>query len=215
MAVDEKTRDDLHGRINSFDQNLRSLERRLRAVERRLSLEVPLPDQMDDPLHIEAELLKQTHREFAELKEQIGSLNKQTSDTAREERINSLQQEFAELQQQVRILHEQHQQAKKEMLNNRSEDHTLTLMQTMKDQFENLDKRLKKTEDRNRITIGSVKVPVELSGLVAAALIFFTGVLIMADRWDLIRSPYFSFAIALVLASAALLRFYMANRSLD
>jgi len=88
----------------------------------------------------------------------------------------------------------------------------LTLTQTMKDQLEDMEKRLKRTEDRNRITIGSVKVPVELSGVVAAALIFFTGLLIMGNRWDIIRSPYFSFSIALVLAGAALIRFYMANK---
>jgi hypothetical protein len=83
----------------------------------------------------------------------------------------------------------------------------------MKEQLDDVEKRLKKAEERNRITIGSVKVPIELSGLVAAALMLFTGVLILGNRWDIIRSPYFSFAIALVLASTALLRFYTVNRS--
>ena len=59
MMNEEKTRDDLHGRINSFDQNLRSLERRLRAVERRLSMEVPPQDLIGDPANIQADLLQQ------------------------------------------------------------------------------------------------------------------------------------------------------------
>ncbi|WP_370573974.1 hypothetical protein [Methanomethylovorans sp.] len=212
MTTDEKTWDDLHGRINSFDQNLRSLERRLRAVERRLSMEVPPQDLMDDPANIQADLLQQTRMELAELREQIGSLGKKDSDTAWESDINCLKQELAELQQQVRTLNEGHQQTKHELLNSKTDDHMLALTQTMKEQLDNMEKRLKKAEERNRITIGSVKVPMELSGLVAAALIFFTGVLIMGNRWDIIRSPYFSFSIALVLAGAALLRFYMANR---
>lgn len=215
MATDEKTRDDLHGRINSFDQNLRSLERRLRAVERRLSMEVPPQDLMDDPANIQADLLQQTRRELAELREQIGLLGKKDSDIAWEGDINSLKQELAELQQQLHTLNEGYQQTKNELLNNRTDDHMLMLTQNMKDQLEDMEKRLKRSEERNRITIGSVKVPMELSGVVAAALIFFTGVLIMGNRWDIIRSPYFSFSIALVLAGAALLRFYMANKDTD
>jgi hypothetical protein len=215
MTTDEKTRDDLHGRINSFDQNLRSLERRLRAVERRLSMEVPPQDLMDDPANIQADLLQQTRRELAELREQIGSLDKKDSDTAQEGDINGLKQELAELQQQLRTLDEGHQRTKNELLKSKTDDHMLTLTQNMKGQLEDMEKRLKRSEERNRITIGSVKVPMELSGVVAAALIFFTGVLIMGNRWDIIRSPYFSFTIALVLAAAALLRFYMANKGTD
>lgn len=215
MATDEKTRDDLHGRINSFDQNLRSLERRLRAVERRLSMEVPPQDLMDDPANIQADLLQQTRRELAELREQIGSLDKKDSDTAQEGDINGLKQELAELQQQLRTLDEGHQRTKHELLKSKTDDHMLTLTQNMKGQLEDMEKRLKRSEERNRITIGSVKVPMELSGVVAAALIFFTGMLIMGNRWDIIRSPYFSFTIALVLAAAALLRFYMANKGTD
>jgi uncharacterized phage infection (PIP) family protein YhgE len=211
MMNEEKTRDDLHGRINSFDQNLRSLERRLRAVERRLSMEVPPQDLMDDPVHLQADLLQQMRTEFAELREQISSLDKKASEPG-ENDINALKQQMEELQQQLHTLREGQKQTKHELLNNKTDDHMLTLTQTMKDQLEDMEKRLKRTEDRNRITIGSVKVPVELSGVVAAALIFFTGLLIMGNRWDIIRSPYFSFSIALVLAGAALIRFYMANK---
>lgn len=211
MLTEEKTRDDLHGRINSFDQNLRSLEHRLRAVERRLSMEVPPQDLMDDPTHIQADLLQQTRRELAELREQISSLDGKASGSWKGD-INSLKQQMEELQHQLRTLNEGHQQTKDELLNSKAEDSIQALTQTMKCQLEDMEKRLKKTEERNRITIGSVKVPVELSGVVAAALIFFTGMLIMGNRWDIIRSPYFSFAIALVLAGAALVRFYMANK---
>lgn len=211
MMNEEKTRDDLHGRINSFDQNLRSLERRLRAVERRLSMEVPPQDLMDDPAHMQADLLQQMRAELAELREKISSLDGKASEP-RENDINALKQQMEELQEQIQRLSEGHQQTKHELLHSKADDSMLALTRNMQDQLEDMEKRLKKAEDRNRITIGSVKVPVELSGVVAAALIFFTGVLIMGNRWDIIRSPYFSFTIALVLAGAALLRFYMANK---
>lgn len=211
MMNEEKTRDDLHGRINSFDQNLRSLERRLRAVERRLSMEVPPQDLIGDPANIQADLIQQMRRELAELREKINSLDAKAADP-RENDIKSLKQQMEELQEQFQRLSEGHQQTKHELLHSKAEDSIQALTRTMQDQLEDMEKRLKKAEERNRITIGSVKVPVELSGVVAAALIFFTGVLIMGNRWDIIRSPYFSFSIALVLAGAALLRFYMANK---
>ncbi|HML26209.1 MAG TPA: hypothetical protein PKC27_05915 [Methanomethylovorans sp.] len=97
MMTEEKTRDDLHGRINSFDQNLRSLERRLRAVERRLSMEVPPQDLMDDPAHMQADLLQQMRTELAELREQISALDAKAADP-RENDINALKQQMEELQ---------------------------------------------------------------------------------------------------------------------
>ena len=39
--LEPEIRDDLQGRIEVFDQSIRSFEKRLRAVERRLSLEAP------------------------------------------------------------------------------------------------------------------------------------------------------------------------------
>ncbi|MDQ1275080.1 MAG: hypothetical protein QG610_653, partial [Euryarchaeota archaeon] len=39
--AEPEIRADLQGRIEIFDQNIRSFEKRLRAVERRLSLEMP------------------------------------------------------------------------------------------------------------------------------------------------------------------------------
>ena len=71
--------------------------------------------------------------------------------------------------------------------------------------------RLEKAENHNRINIGSVKVPVELSGIIGALILALTGVLILGGRWDIIRSAQFSFAIALVFAIAVLLKFYTVN----
>ncbi len=45
QQAEPEIREDLQGRIEVFDQSIRSFEKRLRAVERRLSLETPLPQQ--------------------------------------------------------------------------------------------------------------------------------------------------------------------------
>ncbi len=58
-----------------------------------------------------------------------------------------------------------------------------------------------------------MKVPLEMSGIVGALVLALTGGLIIAGRWDIIRSPYFSFSIALALAVAVLIKFYFANNS--
>ena len=73
--------------------------------------------------------------------------------------------------------------------------------------------RIARSEQRDLINIGSMKVPEELSGIVGAVILILTGVLITLNRWDIIRSAGFSFGIALVLAAAVILRFYIANRS--
>jgi chromosome segregation ATPase len=214
MSINDNKREDLHGRINSFDQNLRSLERRLRAVERRLSMEVPPHDLVDYPVSIQTDLLQQMRMELTELREHLSYLGKKDLDSW-EGDINNLKQQFAQLQQHISILDQSHQQTKQDLLNTKPDESMLKLTHAMKDQLDDMERRLKKAEDRNRITIGSVKVPMELSGLVAAVLIFLTGILIMYGRWEIIRSPYFSFAIALMLGGAVLLRFYVANKETE
>jgi hypothetical protein len=56
-------------------------------------------------------------------------------------------------------------------------------------------------------------VPLEISGIIGAIILALTGGLIIADRWDIIRSPLFSFGIALTLGMAVLMKSYLANRS--
>ncbi len=178
--MSDEMKDDTHGRIESFDQSVRSLERRLRAVERRLSIEVPPEDSAADSFDNTEKLLQQTRTELSALVEEFGSL-KTGVDNLKETMQESLRAD----------------------------------MDKLSDTIVQLDSRLERVENQNKITIGSIKVPVELSGVVGAGVLLVTGTLIFADRWDIIRSPYFSFGIAGVLAAAVLAKFYLANKTTD
>ena len=63
---------DIHGRIESIDQNLRSVDHRLRAVEKRLSIKTPLPDGTP----ISADEGKFDQNEIEELRTSIEMLSK-------------------------------------------------------------------------------------------------------------------------------------------
>ena len=178
--MSDEIKNDTHGRIESFDQSVRSLERRLRAVERRLSIEVPPEDSEGDSFDNTEKLLQQTHTELSALVEEFNSL-KTGVDNLKEI-----------VQESLRVD-----------------------MDKLSDSILQLDNRLERVENQNKITIGSIKVPVELSGVVGAVVLLVTGTLIFADRWDIIRSPYFSFGIAGVLAAAVFVKFYLANKTTD
>ena len=178
--MNNEIKDDTHGRIESFDQSVRTLERRLRAVERRLSIEVPPEDSAADSFDNTEKLLQQTRTELSTLVEGFGSLKTDIDD------VKGLMQESLRVD-----------------------------MDKLSESVLQLDSRLERVENQNKITIGSIKVPVELSGVVGAGVLLVTGTLIFADRWDIIRSPYFSFGIAGVLAAAVFAKFYLANKTVD
>lgn len=176
----DEIKDDMHGRIESFDQSVRSLEKRLRAIERRLSIDVPPDDLVGDSFDNAETLLQQTRIELSSLVEDVSSLKTNVN-------------EFKETAQ--------------ESLRADMDKFSDTILQ--------LDNRLLRVENQNKITIGSIKVPVELSGVVGAGVLLITGILIFVGRWDIIRSPYFSFGIAGVLAAAVVAKFYLANKAED
>ncbi|MDA0524543.1 hypothetical protein [Methanococcoides alaskense] len=172
-------KEDVQGRVESFDQSVRSLEKRLRAVERRLSVEVKVED-------VEGTVFEtpktQASGDFRQVVEDIGMLR---SD------INELR-DLVEVSIRTDID---------------------TISEILDSAILEQNERMARIDDRNKITIGSIKMPVELSGIVGAALLLLTGGLIYADRWDILRSPYFSLGLGIILAMAVLVKFYMANRS--
>ena len=178
--MSDEIKDDMQGRIESYDQSVRSLERRLRAVERRLSIEVPPEDSLGNSFDNTETLLQQTRTELSALVEEFGNLRTGIDDL-KEIVHGSLRVD----------------------------------MDKLSDSVMQFDSRLEKLENQNKITIGSIKVPVELSGVVGAIVLLVTGTLIFAGRWDIIRSPYFSFGIAGVLAAAVFVKFYLANKTMD
>lgn len=74
-----------------------------------------------------------------------------------------------------------------------------------------LEFRLEILEKQNKCTIGSLEIPVEVSGVISSSVLFLIGFLIWSSRWDIITSPYFLIGLALLIAGVIFYTFYMAT----
>jgi len=213
MSDEKRIREDINGRLHSLDQGLRSVEKRLRAVERRLSGGDASGGELEQ---YEADL----ERELEETREGITAITQELEDlkssTATSEELDTelqhLRQQVTELSQSLQGLKEENA-GLKDLLSEDKKQNTEQSSEELKTEIAQLRERLEKAEKRNRINIGSMQVPMEMSGIIGALILLATGGLIMAGRWDIIRSPYFSFAIAFIFAVAVLMKFYLANHS--
>lgn len=215
MKNEKQIKEDINGRLHSLDQNVRSVEKRLRAVERRLSVDVPPQDTiLEYEINFE-EAIGNTREEIFIINSEIEELKEINSRNADlEEKMKELDSRFvalncriAELKEENSRLHRQLTQKDSPVKPSDIEPFTLEI----KNEISQLSMRLEKAENHNRINIGSVKVPVELSGIMGALILALTGILITGGHWDIIRSANFSFAIALIFAVAVLMKFYMVN----
>ena len=228
----EKT--DVYGRIESFDQSVRSIDRRLRAVERRLSTSkddyirnvqessgnILWTDPDIDDLWAE---LKDLQAEFKGLHDVIEKLTgdiaaiKSDELTQLNSSVDALRQELQAASSRIEELGGQQTSLKKdtsasvESINNAHSSQIETLRKELKD----TRKRLQLQENMDKITIGNINVPVELSGIVASIALIATGILVWADRWDIIRSTYYPTGLAILFASAVIAKFIMTNRQSD
>lgn len=219
----EKT--DVYGRIESFDQSVRSIDRRLRAVERRLSTS------KDDYIRTAMESseniswtdpdVEELQAEFKELRDVIEKL---TSDFAaiKSDELTKLNSSVDDMRQElqaanIRIEELGGQQtilkedtfSSVESINNAHISQIETLTKELKD----TKKRLQRQENMDKISIGNINVPVELSGIVASIALIATSYLVWVDRWDIIRSTYYPTGLALLFASAVIAKFIMTNRN--
>ena len=228
----EKT--DVYGRIESFDQSVRSIDRRLRAVERRLSTgkddytstdpESPENIQWIDP---DIEELQAGHKELqAECNELHDAMEIVTSGLAAiksdeltqlNSSVDALRQELQAASSRIEELGGQQTSLKEdtsasvESINNAH----ISQIESLREELEDTRKRLQRQENMNKISIGNIKVPVELSGIVASVALISTGCLVWADRWDIIRSTYYPTGLALLFAAVVITKFIMTNRYSD
>lgn len=217
MKNDNQVKEDINGRLHSLDQNIRSVEKRLRAVERRLSVDVPSEDTIPEYEINFEEAIESTQEDIASLHSDIDKLKHAFSvNESLENRLHDLDSRFSTIDSQIDELREDNSRLREELKQKEPEldlQNTEEIKLEIRNEISQLNMRLEKAENHNRINIGSVKVPVELSGIVGAIILALTGYLIMAGRWDIIRSAYFSFSIAFVFAVAVLLKFYVVNRN--
>ena len=180
---------DIHGRLEALDQSVRSVEGRLRAVERRLSGKGSEQDAAQE---------KDIYDEIEELINRVDSLSKSVDELENGDKKDIL----SEMENKV----------------NGTQDGLTRLDETCRnfekklEAFSETERRLAKLENSNRITIGKIKVPMELSGLVAAFVLLMTGYLIFADKWDIIRSSYYPVSIGILFGAVVILKFVTTNR---
>ena len=267
-------RGDLQGRIEVFDQNIRSFEKRLRAVERRLSLETPpsqqpgrifsgnfsgsfpeenagcilsgasvfphipsITPQSSVPFHGNP-LLSDSVLSFSEdhisrltLSSVLASVDvpnvpMTSMDNSSEVsgnvyKIKTVNEVFTGLTESIRSVHASvselanfvHNNLKPELEQQNLELQNLKSEEVTKSEYvRKLESRIEVLENQNRFTLGSIKIPLEISGIAGSSILFLTGFLVWSGRWDILRSPYFSTGLAVLMAGVVFMKFYMVNR---
>jgi predicted RNase H-like nuclease (RuvC/YqgF family) len=183
-------------------------------VERRLSVDVPPEDTIPEYNIDLEEAIRDTREEIFIINTEIEELKENNSkNIILEEKLIDLDSQLTVLKSHITEIKEEnsriHEQLEQKHPPAVTDIEPLTV--EIKNEISQLNMRLEKAENHNRINIGSVKVPVELSGVVGALILVITGILITGGHWDIIRSANFSFAIALVFATAVFMKFYMVN----
>ncbi len=267
-------REDLQGRIEVFDQSIRSFEKRLRAVERRLSVETPpsletervfsgnfsdpFPEENSGtivagsavfpqmpsvspessiPLHGNS-LLSNSVPSFSEGNNSslalsavlpsgntsdisILSVDNSSETSGTGYKIRSINELFSGLSESLRALQASlselsgfvHDNLKPEIERIDKEVQNFRNQETAKYEYmKKLESRVEFLENQNRFTLGSIKIPLEISGIVGSSALFLAGFLVWSGRWDIIRSPYFPMGLGVMMAGAVLMKFYMVNR---
>jgi len=271
--AEPEIREDFQGRIEVFDQSIRSFEKRLRAVERRLSMEAPpglqagrifsgnfsglFPGENAGSLAAGSAIFPQVpsvspessirgNSFFSDLVPSVSegnvsdfgfsavlpsgetsNLSMTSVDNSSEVsgtgyKIRSINEVFSSVSESLRSLQAAiselsnfaHNNLKPEIEKLDTELRTLKAQEDAKSAYiKELESRIETLESQNRLTLGSMKIPFEISGVAGSSALFFTGFLIWSGRWDIIRSPYFSTGLASLMAGAVFMKFYMANRT--
>jgi predicted nucleic acid-binding Zn-ribbon protein len=213
---------DINGRIESFDQSVRSLNQRLRAVERRLSANndgTDIINDATDDIGINPDI-EELRAELQQLRDAQQSLTDECAHikthefTPLNETAVKLQHDIQAVNSQIAELTRMQTSIKEDALAaiGTLQGTYISKIQMLSDELEEVKLRLIRQEDMNKITIGKIKVPVELSGIIASIALIVTGYLIWSDRWDIIRSTYYPIWLAVFFAVAVIAKFVMANR---
>ncbi len=187
---------DIHGRLEALDQSVRSVDGRLRAVERRLSYKSlggggDKSPMLEYDIHDEIERLTSQIAILSRSMDEIKNAGKTNVLTEIESKIESIQAGLADL-----------------IETNRNFEQKLAV-------FSETERRLERLENVNKISIGRIKVPLELSGLIAALVLLTTGYLIFVDKWNIIRSSYYPITIGIIFGATVIVKFVMTNRNTD
>lgn len=270
--ADPEVREDLQGRIEVFDQSIRSFEKRLRAVERRLSMGASpelqagrvfsgnftglYPGENAGSIAAHSSIYPQVpsvspeasihgNSFFSDLVPSVSEGNisnfefsavlpssepsnfsafsgeNSSEMSGANYKIKSINEVFSSLSESLRSLHAAlsdlsnftYNNLKPEIEKLDMEFRNLKVQQDEKSKYiKELESRVEILENQNRFTLGSMKIPFEISGIAGSSALFLTGFLVWSGRWDVIKSPYFSAGLAVLMAGAVFMKFYTANR---
>jgi hypothetical protein len=84
-------------------------------------------------------------------------------------------------------------------------------IETRLEKIKESEMRIAKLENMNKITVGSVKIPIEFSGLVAAIVLLVTGLLIYANQWGIVRSSYYPISLGILFGIVVAVKYRMIN----
>ena len=136
-------------------------------------------------------------------------------------KIKTVNEVFTGLSESIRSVHASvselasfvHNNLKPELERQNLEIQNLKNREVTKSEYvTKLESRIEVLENQNRFTLGSIKIPLEISGIVGSSILFLTGFLVWSGRWDILRSPYFSTGLAVLMAGVVFIKFYMVNR---
>lgn len=184
---------DIHGRLEALDQSVRSVDGRLRAVERRLSYKSHGEGGEKSPM-LEYDINDEIEKILSQVAILAMSVD-EIKNAGKAEVLTEIESKVKGTQAGLACLIE----------NNRNIEQKLTMLSET-------EKRLERLENVNKITIGKIKVPLELSGLIAALVLLTTGYLIFADKWNIIRSSYYPITIGIIFGAVVIVKFVMTNR---
>jgi hypothetical protein len=270
--ADPEVREDLQGRIEIFDQSIRSFEKRLRAVERRLSMGASpelqtsrvfsgnfsglFPGENAGSIATHSPIYQQVpsvspetsirgNSFFSDLVPSVSEGNisnfefsavlpssepsnfstffgeNSSEMSGTDYKIKSINEVFSSLSESLRSLHAALSELSNFTYNNLKpeiekldmEFRNFKVQQDAKREYiKELESRVEILENQNRLTLGSMKIPFEISGITGSSALFLTGFLVWSGRWDVIKSPYFSAGLAVLMAGAVFMKYYMANR---
>lgn len=136
-------------------------------------------------------------------------------------RIKSINEVFSSISESLRTLQAAISELSNFTHNNlKSEIEKLeTELRNFKDQentkneyIKELESRIKFLENQNTLTIGSMKIPFEISGVISSLVVFLTSFFIWSGRWDIIRSSNFLIGLTVLITGVIFMKSYMVNR---
>lgn len=136
-------------------------------------------------------------------------------------RIKSINEVFSNISESLRTLQAAiselsnftHSNLKSEIEKLETELRNFKDQENIKNEYiKELESRIKFLENQNTLTIGSMKIPFEISGVISSLVVFLTSFFIWSGRWDIIRSSNFLIGLTVLITGVIFMKSYMVNR---